>query len=117
MRGRAMEAVVSPFSFREMLRHAGREPAKPVDRLTKVERSQLGKDLQDYLAQGGFPEAQWLDSRNPGCQGLFRHKHYWKRAGHLYGLPSGWIQPRRKAELFKDQMSKLPLAINLLMMS
>lgn len=64
MRGRAMEAVVSPFSFREMLRHAGREPAKPVDRFTKAERSQLGKDLQDYLAQGGFPEAQGLDSRN-----------------------------------------------------
>ena len=29
MRGRAMEAVVFPFSFREMLRHAGREPQKP----------------------------------------------------------------------------------------
>lgn len=64
MRGRAMEAVVCPFSFREMLRHAGREPVKPVDRFTKAERSQLGKDLQDYLAHGGFPEAQGLDPRN-----------------------------------------------------
>ena len=64
MRGRAMEAVVSPFSFREMLRHAGREPQKPTDRLTKAERSQLDKDLLDYLAQGGFPEAQGLDTRN-----------------------------------------------------
>jgi len=64
MRGRAMEAVVSPFSFREMLRHAGREPAKPTDRLTKAERSQLDKDLQEFLAHGGFPEAQGLDTRN-----------------------------------------------------
>lgn len=64
MRGRAMEAIVSPFSFREMLRHAGREPLKPVSRLTKSERSQLNKDLVDYLHNGGFPEAQGLDTRN-----------------------------------------------------
>lgn len=64
MRGRAMEAVVSPFSFREMLRHAGREPQMPTDRLAKAGRSQLDKDLLDYLAQGGFPEAQGLDTRN-----------------------------------------------------
>jgi len=64
MRGRAMEAVVSPFSFREALRHAGREPAKPVDRMTKAERSQLASDLANYLAVGGFPEAQGLDTRN-----------------------------------------------------
>lgn len=64
MRGRAMEAVVAPFSFREMLRHAGNEPQKMADRLTKAERSQLDKDLLDYLAHGGFPEAQGLDIRN-----------------------------------------------------
>ena len=64
MRGRAMAAVVSPFSFREALRHAGREPPKPTDRLTKAGRSQLDKDLLDFLAQGGFPEAQGLDTRN-----------------------------------------------------
>jgi hypothetical protein len=64
MRGRAMEAIVFPFSFREMLRHAGREPARPTDRLTKAERSQIDKDLQDFLAHGGFPEAQGLDTRN-----------------------------------------------------
>lgn len=63
MRGRAMEAVVSPFSFREALRHAGREPRTPVDRLAKAGRSQLERDLLDYLAHGGFPEAQGLDSR------------------------------------------------------
>jgi len=46
------------------LRHAGREPTKPVDRMTKAERSQLASDLADYLAFGGFPEAQGLDTRN-----------------------------------------------------
>ena len=64
MRGRAMEAIVSPFSFRETLRHAGREPDLSTARLTKAERSRLDRDLLDYLSHGGFPEAQGLDSRN-----------------------------------------------------
>ncbi len=63
MRGRAMEATVAPFSFREMLRHMGREPTQAPDRLTKAQRTQIDKDLLDYLAHGGFPEAQALDSR------------------------------------------------------
>lgn len=64
MRGRAMEAVVLPFSLREMLRHAGREPPQDLERLTKAARTQLSKDVLDYLAFGGFPEAQGLDTRN-----------------------------------------------------
>lgn len=64
MRGRAMEAVVHPFSFRESLRHAGCEPKKNADRLTKAERSQLDRRLLDFLERGGFPEAQGLDVRN-----------------------------------------------------
>lgn len=63
MRGRAMEAVVTPFSFREALRHAGREPTQPVDQFTKAQRSHLGKALVDYLNCGGFAEAQGLDAR------------------------------------------------------
>jgi uncharacterized protein len=57
MRGRAMEALVHPFSFREYLRHLGREPQHGVDRLTKAARSALEKDLREYLTRGGFPEA------------------------------------------------------------
>ncbi len=57
MRGRAMEALVHPFSFREYLRHFGREPEGPPDRLTKAARSAVEKDLREYLARGGFPEA------------------------------------------------------------
>jgi len=64
MRGRAMEAVVHPFGFREYLRHAGCEPKKKTDRMTKAERSLLDRRLIDYLQHGGFPEAQGLDTRN-----------------------------------------------------
>jgi predicted AAA+ superfamily ATPase len=64
MRGRAMEAIVTPFSFREALRHAGHEPTVPTMRLTKSARSRLERELSNYLLQGGFPEAQGLDERN-----------------------------------------------------
>lgn len=64
MRGRAVEAVVYPFSFREALRHQGREPEKSSQRLTKSERSHLEKALLDYLQAGGFPEAQGLEMRD-----------------------------------------------------
>ena len=64
MRGRAVEAVVYPFSFREYLRHHGRESKKRTGRTTKAERSSLEKDFLNYLGTGGFPEAQGLDSRD-----------------------------------------------------
>lgn len=64
MRGRAMEAVVYPYSFRESLRHQGVEPAKGPETYSRVECSQLDKALDGYLVCGGFPEAQGLDIRN-----------------------------------------------------
>ena len=64
MRGRAMEALVYPFSFREFLRHHGREPSEPVDRLPKADRSKLDRALRDYLKHGGYPEAQGIDRRD-----------------------------------------------------
>jgi predicted AAA+ superfamily ATPase len=64
MRGRAMEALVYPFSFREALRHQGREPDKPVDRLPKADRSMVDRALHDYLTQGGYPEAQAIETRD-----------------------------------------------------
>jgi uncharacterized protein len=57
MRGRALEVLIHPFSFRETLRHTGAEPDMPWDRLPKAARSDLDRRLSDYLAQGGFPEA------------------------------------------------------------
>lgn len=64
MRGRAMEALVFPFSFREFLRHRGTEPVKPALRLPKAERSALEKELRIYLSTGGFPEAQGAEPRD-----------------------------------------------------
>ncbi|MCC6212397.1 MAG: ATP-binding protein [Burkholderiales bacterium] len=64
MRGRGVEAVVYPFSFREHLRHHRREPGEAAGRLTKAQRSALEKDLWGYLAAGGFPEAQGLKPRD-----------------------------------------------------
>lgn len=63
MRGRAMEARIFPFSFREYLRHRGREPGSP-GRLAKGARSALLRDLRSYLLEGGFPEAQGADVRD-----------------------------------------------------
>lgn len=64
MRGRAMEAVVFPFSYRESLRHANQEPVNEPPRLTKAAGSRLDNHLRGYLAHGGFPEAQALDARH-----------------------------------------------------
>ena len=64
MRGRAMEALVHPFSFREYLRHHGREPQKPPGRLPKASLSALEKALREYLVGGGFPEAQGAQRRD-----------------------------------------------------
>lgn len=64
MRGRALEAVVTPFSFREMLRHRGHEPDRPWQKLPKAAHSQLAHNLDIYLSEGGFPEAQGLDIRS-----------------------------------------------------
>lgn len=64
MRGRAMEALVHPFSFREYRRHMGREPEGDREPLTKAVRSTIEKDLRDYLTRGGFPEAVNVVSRD-----------------------------------------------------
>jgi predicted AAA+ superfamily ATPase len=64
MRGRAMEVLVHPFSFREYLRHLQHEPDTEGDRLTKSQRSMIEKDLRDYLSLGGFPEAVGASSRD-----------------------------------------------------
>jgi uncharacterized protein len=64
LRGRGMEALVHPFSFREALRHAGAEPPGAVERLVPAERSALDHRLRTYLDAGGFPEAQGLPPRD-----------------------------------------------------
>jgi predicted AAA+ superfamily ATPase len=60
LRGRGMETVIRPFSFREFLRHRGEEPGRDARRWTAAERSLVEKRFREYLAEGGFPEAQGL---------------------------------------------------------
>ena len=64
LRGRAMEVLIHPFSFREALRHAGVEPVGAYERLDAGERAQLDRRLRGYLAEGGFPEAQGAEPRD-----------------------------------------------------
>lgn len=61
LRGRGMETVIRPFSFREFLRHRSEEPAKPVRQWAPAERSLVEKRFREFLMEGGFPEAQGLD--------------------------------------------------------
>jgi hypothetical protein len=65
LRGRGMETVIRPFSFREFLRHRGEEPQRPPSYLTPAERSLLERRFREYLVVGGFPEAQTL---SPGLR-------------------------------------------------
>lgn len=64
LRGRAVEAVVFPFSFRESLRHLGLEPTQPHTLWSSAERSRLAHHLELYLRCGGFPEVQGLEERS-----------------------------------------------------
>lgn len=61
LRGRAWEVPLYPFSFAEALRHRGQ--AIPADSafLTGEERARIERAFADWLATGGFPEAQGLD--------------------------------------------------------
>lgn len=63
LRGRAVEAVVYPFSFRESLRHAGLEPQHPSTHWSSAERSRLAHQLELYLHGGGCWAAMWTAPR------------------------------------------------------
>lgn len=58
LRGRAMEVLVHPFSFREALRHAGLEPTEAWEKLGPSARARIDAALRSYMDVGGFPEAQ-----------------------------------------------------------
>ena len=60
LRGRGMETVIRPFSFREFLRHRREEPTKAPRRWTAAERSLVEKRFLEFLLEGGFPEVQGL---------------------------------------------------------
>ncbi|HKY35153.1 MAG TPA: ATP-binding protein [Polyangiaceae bacterium] len=61
MRGRSIATEIFPFSFREVLAHAGvafDSAARP----GKRQRSTLEHAFGDYLERGGFPEIQAVDA-------------------------------------------------------
>jgi uncharacterized protein len=62
MRGRAWEVSIYPFSFREFLRFHRLEPTTKTTRLTSIQSAALDHHFADYLATGGFPEAQELQA-------------------------------------------------------
>jgi predicted AAA+ superfamily ATPase len=66
MRGRALEVIIHPFSFREVLAHQGEPVPEDLTMLTPAKRSRLEKAVSDYVAGGGFPETLGLptDSRS-----------------------------------------------------
>ena len=54
LRGRGMETVIRPFSFREFLRHRGEEPPGHASRLEPRERSRLEKRSSSTWPSGAF---------------------------------------------------------------
>jgi len=60
MRGRALEVIIHPFSFRELLTHQNVPVPEDVTALTPAKRSRIEKALSDYLSGGGFPETLGL---------------------------------------------------------
>jgi uncharacterized protein len=68
LRGRGIETVIRPFSFREFLRHRKEEPTKPARQWTAAQRSAVEKRFREFLAGGGFPEARILP---PHCKSNF----------------------------------------------
>jgi predicted AAA+ superfamily ATPase len=58
LRGRAWSVVIHPFAFDETLRHAGNAVPDPGRAASARERSLIERAFLDYLAAGGFPEAQ-----------------------------------------------------------
>lgn len=63
-RGRLLEVLVHPFSFREALRHAQSEPTGRWHELDPATRAALDARLREYLRTGGFAEAQGVELRD-----------------------------------------------------
>ena len=62
LRGRAWQVPMFPFSFDEALRHSGAAvPEDPVA-MDRQQRARVEAAFDNWLAVGGFPEAQSLDA-------------------------------------------------------
>jgi len=62
MRGRAMERVITPYSFREFLRGRGWPEGASQGLVGSAERSMLRAHFDNYVEMGGFPEVGAYES-------------------------------------------------------
>ena len=62
LRGRSVEAIVYPYSYREFLKSRDIDVPQSLRRINKQMRSLLENQLLMYLRNGGFPEAQGLST-------------------------------------------------------
>lgn len=62
--GRIRELLLHPFSFREVLRHAGQAPKEPWECLGPAHHAALDAALRRYLEVGGFPAVRGLERRD-----------------------------------------------------
>ncbi len=60
LRGRGWTVAIYPFSFEEALRHEGTAPPLDPSAATEGEATRLESTFGQWLATGGFPEAQGL---------------------------------------------------------
>ena len=60
LRGRGWKVAIYPFSFEEALRHEGTAQPPDPSAATEEEATRLESTFRDWLATGGFPEAQGL---------------------------------------------------------
>ncbi|MGH9382490.1 MAG: ATP-binding protein [Thermoanaerobaculia bacterium] len=66
LRGRAWAVPLFPFSFAEALSHRGQPVPRDPGFLTGTERAGVERLFLEWLAVGGFPEAQALDEPSRG---------------------------------------------------
>lgn len=62
LRGRAWQVLMHPFGFDEALRHAGVDWPIRSHAMNRADRARIEAAFADWLAAGGFPEAQGLDA-------------------------------------------------------
>ena len=62
LRGRGWQVLIHPFGFDEALSHRGVSPPSDPASLSRPDRVRIESLFTGWLATGGFPEAQGLDS-------------------------------------------------------
>lgn len=62
LRGRAWQVPMFPFGFDEALRHSGETVPEDPAAMDRQQRARIEAAFDNWLAAGGFPEAQSLDA-------------------------------------------------------